>query len=209
MRPIAWCGAALVLLAPIACAPKAAPLRGAVAPARLPSTELPPVHRKIIFHWSYSDRDVRMRGDGAARVAPPDSVRLDLFLGNGLGGGSAVLIDGDLRTQGDDRIRRYLPPVPLLWAALGRLSVPPAEDTTARVDGDTLRVDIGHDPRWRSAFVGDGLSRLELIDGDRIRQWVSRGAGHVQYRHVATRRTLELTIIRVDTVPGFDATIWP
>lgn len=208
MRLIAIPGAALLLLVPVACAPRATPLRGAVAPARLPSTALPPVHRKIVFHWSYRDREFRASGDGAARISPPDSVRLDLFVGEGVSGGAAVLIDQQLRTSGDRKVRDYLPPVPLLWASLGRLSVPPARDTTARVAGDTLRVDIGHDPRWRGIFIGDTLHRLELIDGDRIRQWMSRQGAQVHYQQVRARRTLDLTITRVDTVPGFDATIW-
>jgi hypothetical protein len=208
MRLIAMLGMAVWLAMAAGCAPRAAPLRGTIAPVRLPATELPPIHQKVVFHWTYSDRDVHMSGDGAARIAPPDSVRLDLFLGSGLGSGSAVLIGDDLRTAGDDEIRRYLPPVPLLWASLGRLSVPAAHDTSARTDGDTLRVDIGHEPRWRTTFVGRELRRLELIDGDRIRQWLTRRASEVHYHHTQARRTLDLTITRVDTVPGFDETIW-
>ncbi|MBX6333386.1 MAG: hypothetical protein IRY91_16180 [Gemmatimonadaceae bacterium] len=205
--------AALVALA--ACAPKAPPLAGVPAPARLPATALPPVHRQLTFRWSYADPDLQARGEGAARVAPPDSVRLDLFLGNGVSGGRAILIGDSLETPDGDRVRSYLPPVPLLWAALGRLHVAPAPDTVARVDGDTLRVEIGHNPVWRAAFVHDELRRVDLIEGGRIRQSLTldagapRGqAGHIQYTHTGARRKLELTIVRVDTVSGFDAAIW-
>jgi len=207
MRLIAIAGA-VALLTIAACAPRAAALRGTPAPARLPATELPPVHQKIVFHWSYSDRDFRASGDGAARIAPPDSVRLDLFVGSGLEGASAVLIDRDLRVAGDDKARDYIPPVPLLWGSLGRLAVPAAPDTAARAEGDTLSVDIGRDPRWRSIFVEDTLRRLELIDGDRIQQWMSRDGQHVHYQQIQARRMLDLTITRVDTVPDFDAAIW-
>ena len=207
MRLIAIAGA-VALLTIAACAPRAAALRGTPAPARLPATELPPVHQKIVFHWSYSDRDFRASGDGAARIAPPDSVRLDLFVGSGLEGASAVLIDRDLRVAGDDKARDYIPPVPLLWGSLGRLAVPAASDTAARAEGDTLSVDIGRDPRWRSIFVEDTLRRLELIDGDRIQQWMSRDGQHVHYQQIQARRMLDLTITRVDTVPDFDAAIW-
>jgi hypothetical protein len=120
-----------------------------------------------------------------------------------------VLVGDRLVARGDGRIRSYLPPVPFLWAALGRLAVPPASDTAARVDGDTLRVEIGRDPAWRATFAGDELRRIELIDGGRIQQWVSRdSAGHVHYEHERARRTLDLTVTRVDTVPAFDAAIW-
>jgi hypothetical protein len=193
-----------------ACAPKARPLVGTVAPARLPDTELPPGHRLVVFRWDYADNDFRARGDGAARVAPPDSVRLDLFLGGAVGaGGRAVLLGDSLITSDGGAIRRYLPPVPLLWAALGRLHVPAAPDTVARIDGDTLRVEIGREPAWRASYIAGVLRRLEVIDGGRIPQWVVRdSAGDVHYEHARARRRLDLTIVRVDTVPAFDASIW-
>ncbi|HEY9450946.1 MAG TPA: hypothetical protein VIQ60_14440 [Gemmatimonadaceae bacterium] len=198
-----------LVLTPVACAPKAPPLRGAIVPVRLPGATLPPLHRKLVFLWEYTDESVRAQGDGAARVAPPDSMRLDLFIGGGYGGGSAVLIDDELTTSGSGQISGYLPPVPLLWASLGRLAVPTGPDTTVRVDGDTLRVEIGHSPTWRATFAASRLCRLELIEGGRIRQWVTRdSAGHVHYEHEGARRTLNLTVTRVDTVSAFDATIW-
>jgi hypothetical protein len=164
----------------------------------------------MVFGWEYVDDDLRARGDGAARVAPPDSVRLDLFLGGAVGGGGeAVLIGGVLSTPRNDNIRRYLPPVPLLWAALGRVHLPPAPDTVARIDGDTLRIEIGRSPAWRATYVARELRRLDVIDGGRIQQWVTRdSAGHVHYEHARPRRRLDLTIVRVDTVASFDPAIW-
>jgi hypothetical protein len=120
-----------------------------------------------------------------------------------------VLIDDELRAPGGPMVRSFLPPPPMLWAALGRLNLPPAADTTVRVDGDTVRADIGRDPRWRVTFVGKDLRRLELIDGDRLQQWVERTPDQkVTYRHLRANRALDLNIVRVDTVPRFDATIW-
>lgn len=206
-----WGLLAIPVLAAVACTPKAPPLRGTVAPARLPGTALPRVDRKLVFLWEYADQSIRARGDGAARVAPPDSVRIDLFVGGGggFGSGSAVLVGNHLSTRGDERIRDYLPPVPMLWAALGRLAVPPSPDTAVRVDGDTLRVEIGRHPAWRATFAASELRRLELIDGGRIPQWVTRDSvGHVHYEHERARRTLDLTVTRVDTVQAFDASIW-
>jgi hypothetical protein len=201
--------ATLVLLLTGACGPKVGALGGTIAPVRLPRTDLPPVNQRIRFTWSYSDLDMRGRGDGVARVAPPDSVRLDLFLAGGNTGGRALLIDDELRAPGGRTVRSFLPPPPMLWAALGRLHLPPAADTTIRVDGDTVRADIGRDPRWRATFVGRDLRRLELIHGDRLQQWVERSPDNkVAYRHLRANRALDLNIVRVDTVPGFDATIW-
>lgn len=203
-------GAVLALLLTAAsCGPKVDPLGGTVAPARLPRTELPAINQRIRFTWNYEDLDLRGRGDGVARVAPPDSVRLDLFLAGGNAGGRAVLIDDDFRAPGGPMVRSFLPPPPMLWAALGRLHIPPAADTSVRVDGDTTRADIGRDPRWRVTFVGGDLRRLELIHGNRLQQWMERTPHRtVTYRHLRANRALDLTIVRVDTVPKFDATIW-
>jgi hypothetical protein len=199
----------LGVLLTAACGPKVGPLAGAVTPLRLPRTELPPVNQRIRFTWTYADLDLRGRGDGVARVAPPDSVRLDLFLAGGNSGGRAVLIDDELRAPGGPMVRSFLPPPPMLWAALGRLHIPATADTAVRVDGDTVRADIGRDPRWRVTFVGPDLRRLELIHGDRLQQWVERTPDRkVTYRHLRANRALDLDIVRVDTVPRFDATIW-
>lgn len=197
------------VLAVCACAPKATPLTGDITPARIPDTSLPRVDQKIVFNWVFSDGDYRAKGDGAARVAPPDSVRLDFFVSNGMGGGYARLVGDALTVPSEGRVHDYLPPVPMIWATLGRFAVPPLPDTVARVDGDTLRIEIGRNPRWRATFAGHELRRLELIDGGRIRERTIRdGSRHVTYERTGAHRSLDLSVVRVDTVPNFDASIW-
>ena len=204
LRPLS-----VALLVAAACSPRASPLAGTPSPRPVPVAELPPVHRKIVFQWDYTQPELRMRGDGVARIAPPDSARLDFFV-NGQGTGHALLVGDQIRLQGgEDGMRDFLPPAPLLWAALGRLHVPVSADTAVRVDGDTLRIDIGRQPAWRATFFDNQLRRLELIDRGRIPQWVSRpAAGAIRYEQPRLRRSLKLTISRDDTVPGFDASIW-
>src|SRR4029079_3448449 len=109
------------VLAAVACAPTAAPLKGVLAPDRsLPSLTLPPGHRQIVFKWDYQEGDIAARGDGSIRIAPPDSAMLDFFLGGGLVAGVAILIGDSLRAQNAALARRYIPPTPMMWAALGR-----------------------------------------------------------------------------------------
>ena len=205
-RPIR---AATLMLLLAACVPKAPPLVGAPAPAVVPRLELPPGHTRFVFDWSYEDPDMQGRGDGAIRAAAPDSARLDLFLAGGLGGAVAVLIGDELRAPGPDAVRRMVPPAPLRWAALGRLAVPPAADTVARQDGDTLRIDIGRGSVWRVTVAGGSLRRLERIDDGRIVQSVRRADDrHVRYYDASARRSLEFTITSVDQNVGFDASIW-
>jgi hypothetical protein len=192
----------------ISCAPRAGSLRGDVVPAIFPRAELPPGHRRIIFRWDYADQALGAKGEGVVRVAPPDSARLDFFLDGGLGGGFAILVGDSITTPGGDAVRRYLPPPTLLWAALGRLAVPPAEDTVAMVDDGILRADIGRDPRWRVSFVGDRLVRLDrIVDGRRL-EWVSRDTADVRYENERSARRLALKITKTDNVPAFDPSIW-
>jgi hypothetical protein len=163
----------------------------------------------LVFQWEYSEPELVIRGEGVARIAAPDSVRLDLFLGNGLGGGRAVLIGDTLTTPGNDLVRRYLPPPALLWAALGRLALPAAPDTIARVDGKTIRADIGHDPQWRITLLDSQLVRVERIDDGRLREWVERRpSGRIVYHHETARRTLSISVNRTEELSGFDTSIW-
>ena len=195
----------------VACAPAAAALPGVPAPAtQVPRAALPDGRHRIVYEWTYEDPDMLGSGEAVARVAAPDSARLDLFLKGGLGSGAAVLVGEELRLpSGGDFIRRFVPPPPLLWAGLGRLAVTAAADTVARVDGDTIRADIGRDPVWRATFASGRLVRLERIEGGRIVEWVTRdAAGNSRYRDERGGRSLELKIRRSETASQFDPRIW-
>jgi hypothetical protein len=198
-----------VLLMVVACAPAAAPLKGVLAPDRaLPTIAMPAGHRHIVFKWDYQEGDIAARGDGSIRAAAPDSARLDFFLGGGLGAGGAILIGDSLRTPHADLARRYIPPTPLLWAALGRLAIPPLPDTVVKVDGVLTRADIGRPLEWRVALRGDTLVELDHISEGRITERLVRGAdGTLTFEAPGARRTLRLTILR-DEPGSFDASIW-
>jgi hypothetical protein len=203
-----WRWSSALALAVLSCAPRAGSLKGTPAPARFPSAELPRGNQRIVFRWEYVDQALAAKGEGVARVTSPDSVRMDFFLDGGLGGGFAIVIGDSISTPGGDQVRRYLPPVSLLWAALGRLAVPPLPDTIAKVDGDALRADIGRNPAWRVTFVRDRLTRLErIVDGRRL-EWVERTGPDVRYQNERSSRSLKLRISSTDASPPFDAEIW-
>jgi hypothetical protein len=186
-------------------------LSGAPAPATLPKTNLPSHPHRIVFRWQLDDPDLTARGEGAARITPPDSARLDFFLAGGAASGAAVLVGDTLRlpSQAEDLSRRLVPPAPLLWGALGKAAIPPARDTVVRVDGDTLRADIALPVAWRLTFVRDTLRKVERVDRGRIIEWVERYPdARVRYRHESGRRQLDLTITRSDDVSAFDPAIW-
>jgi hypothetical protein len=199
---------ALFALSACARAPLAGPLTGAPVAAGVPDTRLRPGYVRIIFGWHYKERVFSGRGDGSTRIAPPDSVRIDLFLENGNSGGYVILIGDSITTVAQEEARRSLPPAPLLWAALGVVRVT-AADTIARQDGDTLRIEIGSNPTWRMSFTGRALRRMERIEGGRIEQVVERkDSTQVVYRQPGAGRTLTLAIRRSIPEPGFDAAIW-
>lgn len=202
-------GLVLLALACAACASVAAPLKGVPAPGRaLPPLQLAQGHRHIVFKWEYREGDIAARGDGSVRTAAPDSARLDFFLGGGMGAGSAMLIGDTLRAAHEGMVKRYLPPMPLMWAALGRLAIPALPDTVLRADGDVLRADVGRPVEWRVTTRGDTLLKLERISNGRITETLTRGVdGAVTYEAPGSRRRLRLTILREES-GSFDASIW-
>ncbi|HZK78836.1 MAG TPA: hypothetical protein VFC35_08000 [Gemmatimonadaceae bacterium] len=204
-----WAALGLIVVVGGGCAPMVVPLRGAPAPDRtLPVLRLAPGHRKIVFHWDYQENSLMANGDGAIRVASPDSARVDLFLNGGVFLGNATLIGDNLSGPNHDQVERVLPPAPMMWAALGRLAIPALADTVLTVDGDVLYADIGRPAAWRVTIKGNRLMQLARLSGGRIAEVVTRDDGGRLLYEVPGRRKLWLGITRDDEVPAFDASIW-
>lgn len=202
-----FASAALGALVLMGCSTSVQPLDGVPATAiSFPPLQLSPRHAKIVFKWEYVDGESLTRGEGAVRLAAPDSARVDFFLG-GLGG-AAALIGDTLRANAGGMVKRLLPPVPLMWAALGRLSIPALPDTTVVTDGSLLRADIGRPVAWRVAARGDTLVSLAHIPGGRLAERVTRSGGEVVYEVPSARRRLRLTIVSTEEGEMFDASIW-
>lgn len=202
-------GTALLLAVLVAAcgAPRIRPLAGLPAAVPLPRTALPTGHTRVVFRWHYGDPLFSARGEGVARIAAPDSLRLDFFADGNLGGGFAILLGDSLFSPANGDAKRYLPPVPLLWGGLGWLRVS-APDTLLRMDGDTLRAEIGSSPAWRAALVGASLVALERVEGGRLRESVHRDSSVISYRNHGARRRLTLTVLRRFDDPPFDEAIW-
>jgi hypothetical protein len=192
-----------------ACAPRAAPLSGAPAPSRaIPTIELAGKHRRIVFRWDFSENALMMRGEGAIRTASPDSARVDLFLTGGIPAGYAILIGDTVRATSQEQVRRFLPPPTLMWAALGRLALPPLPDTTVTAQGDTLNATMGRPVEWRVQLVGNRITQLVRISGGRVAESVTHAPGGRLLYEVPGRRRLWLGIVRNEEVPAFNASIW-
>jgi hypothetical protein len=200
---------ALASLTLLSCAPRARPLSGTLAPElELPAIEIPPGHRRIVFRWDYEENALLAKGEGAARIATPDSARVDLFLNGGLLIGRAILIGNTIRATNQAQVEKFLPPPPMMWAALGRLAIPPLPDTVVTMEGDVLHADIGRPAAWRVTIANKRIMQLSRISGGRIVEMVTRDTGGRLLYEVPGRRKLWLGIVRDEEVPAFDASIW-
>ena len=150
------------------------------------------------------------RGEGVARIASPDSARLDFFLAGGFGGGAAVLIGDSLRTPGGDNwYDEWFHRRPCSGRRLGRVALPNLPDTVIRIEGTTLRADIGRPVALRLTFQGDSLVRAERVDGGRVAEWVERSGSRMRYRNEGVAPVAySSSITRTEHPPEFDASIW-
>jgi hypothetical protein len=205
------CGIMVTLFA-CRSAPRAAPITG-VAPeaaVALPRLELSAGTRRIRFNWQFADGSMAARGNGVARVAAPDTARVDLFLGGAFGnrGASAIVIGDTLMTPPGAGMTEVIPSAPLLWATLGRLAIPALPDTIIRMSSDTLRASIGRPEQWRVTALAGRLLRLERVDAGRLVESVDLGTpSQVRYQSAA-RRSLVLEIQQDSLVAPFDASVW-
>jgi hypothetical protein len=132
------------------CAPSYGPTLRTVVPAGLapvdPDSVLawvartePTSYRGHRFKWSFKSPDEGVGGGGNARIAPSDSLRLDMAGPLGAKRTSAVVLgDTALWVSREDVIEKIIPSYPLLWAMLG-VARRPADGAalTGAVAGDT------------------------------------------------------------------------
>lgn len=115
---------------------------------------------QVRFRWEYADERGNLRGDGVARVNPPDRFRLDLFATEG--SMAAVLVDDWLDTLGEIEDVQ-LPAPPFLYAMAGVFR-PGADAPDGGFEGDGTQVlsyAAGEDGvRWY--YLRDG--RLERVE---------------------------------------------
>lgn len=151
---------------------------------------------QVRFRWEYADERGNLRGDGVARVNPPDRFRLDLFATEG--SMSAVLVDDSLDTLGDLEDVR-LPAPPFLYAMAGVFRPGAgAPDGGFERDGiEVLRYDAGEDgARWY--YVRDArLVRVEERRDGRLRRRIELRWGEDATWPVEARYRDDVTPSRV------------
>ena len=172
---------------------------------------------RVFFKWSIREPNLRVGGDGVARLEPPDRARLDLFLGNGQSALAVALVDDDLRAP-EGTALQVVPSPPLLWASLGvfrpgdgvTLLGAEERDEALRLryalgDGDELWYELRDGKLTGVELLHDG-SALHRVALDREVEWeLPRGA---TYRNLASFRELKITVESVEHVESYPADIW-
>jgi hypothetical protein len=113
---------------PVGLVPEAAPVVERNQVGAWIEASRPTGHRMIRFRWQLQDDRGAAGGRGTARIAAPDSVRLDVVGPLGAGRGAAVVVgDSAQWTDPPDIIERLVPSYPLMWAMFGVERMPPSE----------------------------------------------------------------------------------
>lgn len=137
----------------------------------------PAVHR---FKWLYRDGRQSAGGRGSARVAAPDSVRVDARGPLGQGRSSGVVVgDSILWAEPEDNLIEAAPNVALMWALFG-VAREPGPGTTL------LGLERPGFTAWRIIEGPDTLEYVREPERGRLRAELRR-AGQVVGRTEATR----------------------
>ncbi|HEX4633684.1 MAG TPA: hypothetical protein VH163_07630, partial [Gemmatimonadales bacterium] len=117
----------------------------------------------IRFKWRYEDRKLNAAGRATARVAPPDSVRLDYAATLGLSSGAGVVVgDSVIWADPDQDFRSFIRGVRVFWATLGVARPAPAGAVvTAGLVGSADHPRMA----WRYAT---GADTLTYVGGNQV-----------------------------------------
>lgn len=217
-RPPAWTAAAL-LVAAAACGTGlrvGPPLAEPGTAAREAESRSGPREPAFLqFEWDYADDRGSVRGEGAGRYNPRDSLRVDLFSAGDVNL-AVALVDGRLASSG--RIEGVeLPGAPFMYAMAGIFyptkSSPASAHSTNR--GLLLRYEV--DGAVREYLVRDGrLQRVEERSGAGVRrrvtvEWDSAAVwpSSAEYRNFDVPRRVRWRLSEARTVSTpFDVRIY-
>ncbi len=197
LRRRSYLGAAAGLLV-AACGPPPAPVPvGAFEPATAADFEamaartLPARRELVAIHWTYDEGEGPVTGRGAVRLAPPDSLRLDVRVP--VVGRATIVLAGDSAWSQPERLARQVAPErDLVWAMFGVVRLPPdlADlERGARAEGGEL---------YRFARPGGLRTTLEVRDGRLLGATAQRGQRTMG--RLAITRDSGGAIVRAETV---------
>ena len=139
----------------------------------------------VRFSWRSDDGSLQLAGSGAARIAPPDSLRADIAASLGIGRATVILTGDSAVARPPNIVDQILPDRFAMWAVLGIAKAPPGD---VRVE---LLVDGGRS-LWR---LTDAMGRATVYE-------LMGGALASVTREEAGRQTSQLKLTR-----GTDGTV--
>ena len=164
----------------------------------------------VRLDWEYADTKGNLRGEGVARVNPPDRFRLDFFA-PGEGSMQVVLVDGRLDTLGEIE-GVEIPPPAFLYAMAGVFRPGNRSPTSGQIeDGrEVLEYEYGDGAHTSFYFESGRLVRVEERQRGRVSRRIELEWGadtawpaRAEYRDNLTpsRAKWELVEVRVATDP--------
>lgn len=184
--------AAIVLVAAAACRPGAvAPhgsLRGATREAfeRIAASTAPTMREVLRLAWRSDDGRISIAGSGAARIQPPDSLRLDVAVRLGVGRATLILAGDSVRAEPQELVAAVLPDRATVWSVFG----------VVRVPEDLVSVELLEDGErsfWRVTDARGRHTTYELQGGRLagvVRESQGRETGRLRLRRDAEGRVV-------------------
>lgn len=128
----------------------------------------PERHEIVRFSWRSDDGQLQLSGSGAARIAPPDSLRADISAALGIGRATVLMMGDSVVAQPAGLVDRVLPDRFALWVTLGVMRGPSDLTTVERLEEGQRAV-------WRVTDARNRITVFELTDGALVT--VSRSEG--------------------------------
>ena len=177
-----------------------------------------PATSLVVFQWRVREPDLRLEGQGVARLQHPDRARLDLFMQNGEAVLAAGLVEDELWAR-EEKALEFVPSPALLWAFLGVFR--PGEDAT-RLDGEffdgdvfRLRYQLPDGDELRYLLRSGRVTEVELRhEGNAVHRVVlnQESGGQLPseatYRNLASFSELKVTVETVERVDSHPSDIW-
>ena len=118
----------------------------------------PKQYEIVRLSWRSDDGQLQLSGGGAARIAPPDSLRADISASLGIGRATVILTGDSVQAQPPNLVDRVLPDRFALWAVLGVMRAPAGEWNTERLEDGARTV-------WRVTDAAGRITMFELSNG--------------------------------------------
>jgi hypothetical protein len=178
---------------------------------------VPPVRQILRLSWHSDDGEVQYAGSGAARIAPPDSLRADISAALGLGRATIILTGDSVLARPVNIVDRVLPDRFALWAVLGILKLPPGDVRIERaLDGERslwrTTDDVGRAIVFelnRGALVS--VSRQEggsITSQLRLARGADGGVSRASLTDMTRHLRLEVSIIGREASDVFPPEVW-